>query len=235
MSPFGPGANLGAMPTVLGSASHPQFERFRDLTSRMRDLVLIEGIVAQPFSDPALPYFAALSDESREEMLRHFEIFLLIVSRASYEGLDISKSTRRLSLDFLREAGLQPAPDLLEHLEDDDHLAAYNHRQQIVFLTPNHFRLMSYSIEDLYCRPWPMLFQRSEQIEKVLVSRALEFGRGLHTKTLVHSDVPPHLLTEINGPEKRTGTAQSKVYSPVFRNGRPAGFVAVNRARLSPS
>lgn len=141
--------------TIHPGLTHPHFERFRDLISRMSQLLLTDGIAVRPVRDPGLSFFAGLSAESREDMLRHFEIFLLIVSQAFREGLPSAQATRRLSQDFLREAGVQPAPDFLEHLENDDYLAAYNHRQQIIFLTPNHFRLMSYSIEDLYCRPWP--------------------------------------------------------------------------------
>jgi len=210
-------------------------ERYAILAKRISDLVVIDGIVARPWKDPSLPYFTKLSESAQEDLLHYLEIQGDVIARVSHGGHDLLKSCRRLALGFLKDSGLEPASDLLDHLEDDDYLAAYNHKQQMIFLSPNHLRLTSYSIEDLLCRPWPVLFRRNEMIEKILISRAIEFGRGLRTQTLVNSDIPPHFLTEVESTEVRSVTVQSKLYSPLFRDGQSAGFVSVNRSMPSIS
>lgn len=168
--------------------------------------------------------------DRQRDLLRFLGIQADLLTSLSREGHDLVRCTSQMTLSFLTRAGFGWADDLLSALEDDDYVAAYNPQQQMIFLTPNHLCLMSHTLEDLHCRPWLELVERNEMITKILVMRAIEFGQGMHRKTLWNSDVPPHFLSEVGSPGSRVATCRSKFYSPIFKDGKPCGFLAANRS-----
>lgn len=213
-----------------GPLENPQNNksRFREITLKICEILATEGIRARPWNAEDLPYFSRFSPENRLALLHYLEIYLVVIEEISRARGSLLNSCRRQTTRFLELAGLSPTPDLVDHLVDGDFLAAYSREQQMIFVSPNHLQHMSYSIEDLYCRPWVTMFRRQERFEKTLLTRAFEFLSGQRRSTLSNLDIPPHVVTEIDSEERRTATVQSRLYSPLFNDDLVVGFISIN-------
>ncbi len=123
---------------------------------------------------------------------------------------------------------LQPAADLDSYFENGDYAAVYDCGQRMTFWTPNHHTWLSYSVEDILCRPWYDLFHRHESISHILQTRSAAMATD-SAPALVHNfDVPSHVVSETFSPLKRSVTCRSKVYASLFRDGQLAGFLSIN-------
>jgi hypothetical protein len=202
--------------------------RFRDLSQVLCEQLRLANIKAVPWRDSELPHFAKLSTFRQAVLLKCFEAQIHIFhTHLKYDrGLSDAWS---LTESFLQEMRLTPSPDLIHFLDPEDYIAVYDQNQTMIFLTPNHFNITSYSLEDFYCRVWIEMFRRDEQIEKILWERIVPFAMRKQTKTVSNEDIPPHFLYEVSSPEKWSGTCQSKAYSPIFQNDSPVGFISINQ------
>jgi hypothetical protein len=208
--------------------------RFFELASLYCEILESEGIKAKPYRDANLPYFSKFTSVQKKSLLQSLESQIQVVTECLRGGGNLLDSWS-LIWEFLKELKLAPAPDLLNHVTPDDYIAVYNQHGGMIFLTPNHLKLMSYSLEDLYCRSWLDIVRRDSRIEKILFDRVMDFVQGKRTQTLSNEDIPPHYLEESDSPDMRTATCRPKIYSPIFRDGKPAGFISVNQTIASIS
>ncbi|MGE3260579.1 MAG: hypothetical protein AB7K68_02260 [Bacteriovoracia bacterium] len=208
--------------------------RFLELAQYYCDLLSREGIPALPWQDSSLPHFNRLEGNRQIALLKCLESQINVVSEALQNRGSLLDSWS-LIWSFLKEMNFVPSSDLLNHITPDDYIAVYNLQHSMLFLSPNHLKLMSYSLEDLYCRSWMEIFTRDERITKVLMERAISFGQGKRRQTLSNEDVPPHFLAENQSPGMRIATCRSKAYSPIFQNGVPVGYISVNQTTASVS
>ncbi len=204
--------------------------RFQELTGAIRDLAAIDGIVILPWHDPALPNFFALTEKNQDAVLENLSSLVHVCSQLASKGESLWNA-RGLTSAFFKQVGLQLAPGVLENIQPSDLVAGYNRTQQMIYLSLNHFLLVSYSFEELYCRPWMELFRRHTMIEKVLIERCIRLVMGQSNSTISNEDIPPHTLTETESIDRRAAICKSRFYSALHCNGRPAGFISVNQGR----
>ena len=202
-------------------------DRFRNLACSLSALCLRGEIGVRPWSDPGVPYFAALERSHQEALVRSFAIQVQIYDRflSSNSGLLDSWGIVK---EFLRELGQTTAPDLGGFVGANDYLAVYDLGPRIILMGPNHLQHTSYTLEDLYCRSWMELFRRDEKIEKLLFERLLAFVQGKRTHTISNEDIPPHLIVESSSADCHSVTVESKAYSPLFHNEKPCGLLVIN-------
>lgn len=212
----------------------PHQARFLELAGHYCDLLNRTGIPAKPWLDSKIPHFSRLDSLRQSLLLKCLEVQIHVVGNAIQYNGNLMDSWS-LIWTFLQEMNLTPAGDLLNYLTPDDYIAVYNQQHAMMFLSPNHLMHMTYSIEDLYCRSWMEIFRRDERIERVLVERAITFGQGKRRNTLSNEDIPPHVVSEVESPGMRLATCRSKVYSPIFQNGVPVGYLAANQTISSTS
>lgn len=212
-----------------------EHSRFKALSSRACDLLATEGVRARPWRGEDLPHFGRLHDGAQIELNHFLELYVQVIAEASRDKRSIMNSTKSMFNRFLALSGLTVAADLDGEMRDGDFLAVYNRDQQMIYLSPNHLHYMSYSLEDLYCRPWMSMFRRNEFIEKILFGRAYEFLTARCRSTRFNLDIPPHVIYEVDSPEKRSATCQCRLHSPVFRDGEMIGFVSINNPLFAMS
>jgi hypothetical protein len=212
----------------------PQQARFAELAVKYCELLNDEDIPAAPFRDPAVPYFSSLNGNHQTVLLKCLEAQLR-VARNVVHGRGSLLDTWGIIWAFLTEMNFTAANDLIRFISPDDFVAIYNQHQMMLFLSPNHLNLVSYSLEDLYCRSWLQTFRRDPRVERVLIERAISFSHGRRTDTQSNEDIPPHLLTETDSPRMRMAMVRSRAYSPLFQNGVPVGFLSVNQTVVAPS
>lgn len=215
----------------------PDLEKnyFLHLTEQIQAVLKTQNISVLTCSSPELPFFSNLSADNQQGLLRNLEIYLELLIKLDKNKKNFLFVSQPLTLDFLKRVGLTPARDLVEFLENDDLVATYNDKQQMIFLTPNHFQWISYSLEDLLCRSWLELFQRNKLIEQVLIDRGQSLFKNSKGTTIQNLDIPPHTIIEAQSAEKRTATCYSKFYSPLFFNGKVAGMLSANKGALTTS
>lgn len=205
---------------------------FRDLTSKLHQYYAREAANGIAYRDANLPYFSAMPIEKQSELLKSLAIQLDLLHELDQAGRSILREGRFLVFNLLQRMGLTPAPEVAERLEDIDYVAIYNRSQQMLFLSPNHCLWSAHTLEDLHCRPWFDNFRRDETVERILMHRAMEVVLSEHPHTIINTDIQPHLVSEVGSAEPRWVMCYSKFYAPVFRDGRPVGFIAANQDRL---
>jgi hypothetical protein len=202
-------------------------DRFRDLATSVSALCLRGEIGIRAWNDPGVPYFAALEPHHQQELLRSFTIQAEIYENILRSQRSLLDSWGILK-EFLARVNLEAAPDLHGFVGPNDYLAVYDPGARILLLGPNHFQHMSYTLEDLYCRDWMELLRRDEKIEKLLFERLFAFIQGKRTHTISNEDIPPHIIVETKSAGRHSVTVESKAYSPLFRDGKPAGALVIN-------
>lgn len=218
---------------ILHSSLESRKEAFRRASTTICQILLNELINAKPFRDPELPFFSKLKVEQQEVLIKSFNVQIELLIAMPKQGLSFLNSNRTLLLSFLNKMGLTHSEDLLDYLADSDFVAAYNKFLEIIFLSPNHLIWMTYSLEEIHCRPWYELFRRESQIDQKLIERGKDFAKGKYTTTMLSTDIPPHRVSEISGAEKVKAISYSKFYSPLFKDGKPAGFLVSNEDRFN--
>lgn len=208
-------------------------EAFRKAAISISQILLGELINVTPFWDPDLLYFSKLTVQEQELLIKSFNAQIELLQAMPKQGLSFLSSNRILVLSFLNKMGLGHAEDLLDYLSDSDFVAAYNDRLQIIFLSPNHLIWMTYSLEEIHCRPWYELFSRDPVITQKLIERGMDFALGKRTTTMLSDDIPPHTVSEISGPESAKAISYSKFYSPLFKEGKASGFLVSNEDRFN--
>lgn len=202
------------------------------LTRHFQETLRVAGMDAVPYRDTSLPYFTKMPSVLQEKLLESLAIESDIIAQIARSGADPVRSGKRLTLDFLKRTGLDAPDDLLLYLEDADHISIYNREQQMIFLSPNHFIWMTYSLEEVLCRPWFELFRRDPKVEQVLRQRAAMMITAGLRESVSNFDIPAHLVAETESPAGREVTCRSKLYTPLFRHGKAAGFLALNNGTV---
>jgi hypothetical protein len=200
---------------------------FRELTTSVSALCLRGEIGIRAWKEAGVPYFAALEPHHQDELIRSFTVQLEIYERFLGAQRPLLDSWGILN-EFLPRLNFDPAPDLHGFVGPNDYLAVYDLGARILLLGPNHFQHMSYTLEDLYCRNWMELLRRDEKIEKLLFERLFAFIQGKRTHTISNEDIPPHIIVETQSSGRHSVTVESKAYSPLFRDGKPAGVLVIN-------
>ncbi|KYG63054.1 hypothetical protein AZI86_15145 [Bdellovibrio bacteriovorus] len=151
-------------------------EIFKKLTEELASFLEKEGVVVRPYSDPQMFYFRKMSDEQQRETISGLKHFLSAVKRVLLQGKSL-KDAEFFVKTALNYFGVEPHPEFQLRAYDIDVVVEfYSLKGLQLFRTFNYFELTSYTLEDIYCRPWHDLYERPEdfsenmfgQIEKMV-------------------------------------------------------------------
>lgn len=213
---------------IVSEFSVDHIERFKHIALEIKHLAGSQGHDFKAWRDPRLIYFSSLSPLRQEFVLEVLNSLKCAAHRIVNNGERLS-NTWRLTWTVLKHMGLAPSSDLIEVVEDQDFVAAYNLHHQMIFASLNHFDFVSYSLEELYCRPWMEMFSRDPDVQNVLIERASSFTQGQCNQTISNADLPEHFVLETESPLQRRFLCRSRLYSPIYDRRKPAGFISMNR------
>ena len=209
-----------------------QKENFKIYSQELCKILKADGVEAAPYRKSELPYFSMMSPDQQTQLIQSFKTQVEVGKSLQAMGLNITRSNYTFLAAVLTKLNLALPSEALDSLDELDYMAVYNHFHQMILLTPNHLAWMTYTLEDLHCRAWYQLFKREETVEKELMKRAAAVAMGQTPGIVFNTDIPAHLVTELDSSEKRWVNCHSKLYSPVYKSGKLAGFLSSNQDRV---
>jgi hypothetical protein len=173
------------------STSSDMSENFRELSIEIAALGKQAGVTITPYLDPSLPYFTALPEDQKSDILHQLRVYRNICNQVVASGHALTNALKVLwsSIDQLN---LRPPSDLFGRLDKDDVFEINDGHFQI-FRSFSYYQYCSYTLEDLYCRPWPKLWER----DGALTDEILDIiDRTIKTKQTVWANTKTHLVRE---------------------------------------
>jgi PAS domain-containing protein len=199
---------------------------FRDQAEALVVLLKKSGIEIDALAGESLPFFSKLSPQKKETVI--FALQALFEACEDMQASDASLTRNRsIAWRVMNTIGFKPQSDVFGMLEESDIIEIYDADFQIVFATPAFFQLTSYTLEDLYCRPWTELWYREPEIHSYIHSKVMETVLTERPQTVV-VDVPVHKVQEICSHEGRRANARTKLFSAIEDNDRRRGFLCVS-------
>lgn len=203
-----------------------QRESFIELSTRLASFVQAEGGAATPFHDPALPHFSSLDPLHQDFILQQLSTYVFVCEEVKRSGFSV-RDARALTWRMLKHLNLTPLGDAFEMIGSEDLVEIYNERHVQCFASLNFLEYVTYTLEDLYCRPWMELYSRDEEIARRIYSSLQLMIEGQIEGTLL-LDIPSHLVRETCSVGRRSAVVRPKIFSPVSERGRRSGFITVN-------
>lgn len=202
-------------------------QKFITLSKQLSFLVEQEGWVVRPYQNESLPFFSVLAEEQKIATCDELTDYLKICTQTQAAGHHISDA-RFLVNEAREHHGFYFHEDVNKLIEKGDVVEFYKTNHMQIFRTFNYFEFTSYTIEDIYCRPWFSLYERDKEItEKILTLAAPVFnGQQL---TPLFLDVGVHLITERASLERLQLRNKANWIAPLYKDEDLVGYVNVLR------
>lgn len=217
---------------MTGSSRALAFITDQDIFRRYADDIAhaagLEGLQITPYEDGGVPLFMALGPLERAGVLARLERVWLAVEAVRNDGERASSA--RLIWAYLKNVRHTAPSDLIARLHDDDTVDFYGLDHQLVFANLTFFRSTSYSLEQLYCLPWPSLYARDrDDVQPILTELCTMVSSPDCDGILDASHVPSHVGWECISRERRRALVEPRFCAPIFDRGTNAGYLWVNR------
>ena len=182
------------------------------------------------FASPQLPYFSRLSLHDQAAAIQRLSQSVSVVREVLASG-DSVLSSATLIWRALKELGLRPASGLFETMSEGDVVEIYDLKNIQIFRNLQFFRYCSYTLEDLYSRPWTELFVRREE---GVTDTLLEVLSDMLSRSVRHTIVPAigyQTTQEVNSTHEFSIKLKIKSLALLFNSkDEPAAFLAVEEA-----
>lgn len=201
-------------------------ELFKRQCVEFSELLAEAGVQVRPFRSLDLPFFSKLDDDRKKRAVSELGFALEVYRETRAEGFEV-KDSPKLIWRMLRKLGWTPQSDFFDKVDDDDVIQIYTRDQAAVFYNLNFFKWITYTIEDLYTRPWFELSRRDESAMMKLYEVAVEILSGVRMGTSL-LDVPAHRCEEMDSEGMSKFWIQVKYASPVKKDGEVMGMLVTN-------
>jgi PAS domain-containing protein len=219
---------------TMESKISPASERFRKVTLELHALLISHEVVEklQPFRDDSLPYFSTLSTEAQTQTIGRIEMMLNLCKQTVASGTSIASPSAILET-FFKNTGLSSIDGLFENVQEEDSIELFDTNHQLVFANLRIFQLISYPLEDVFCRPWTDLLDRENAIvTESLLKLGNEMLSGKRTKLTSTAVIPDHVCREKDSPGMVGFKIVPNFFAPVYHGGVIAGFLCSNHVAL---
>lgn len=209
-------------------ASSTTIAKFKVLSEELCELIEQEGFVIRPYSQDSLPYFRQLSGAEQQSAVENLENYIKICDSVHEAGGKIKDASLfvRKALEFY---GYQYDAKVLELIQDEYLTEIYNLANIQLFRTFSYFQYASYTVEDIYTRPWIHLYERDPQVTAKLVTTLTSIITG--EKKSMDVDVEEHLLIEKASLERLAVSVRVMYALPLLKEGKTDAYLVVARCK----
>ena len=150
-------------------------QRFLEAADTIVELAAEDGFTVRPYLDRELPVFSSLAPAEAGYALTRIETMVGVCKFARARGERLQDSRAMLAC-YLEVSGSTTEPGVLDQIEDDHTLEIYSTDHKLVFAALKSLDVTSYSLEEIYCRPWTELLSRDVPgISEALYQVAITF------------------------------------------------------------
>ncbi|MCM2352584.1 MAG: hypothetical protein NDI63_03130 [Pseudobdellovibrio sp.] len=207
---------------------------FIDLSVKLQKVLGKEGLFVIPFEEPGLPFFSSLTSEQKDVILEQMQTLLEIAQDLQAHNLKVTEPAN-LIRTFFRKFNLNAPSRVVDSITRHDIVDVWNLDSRLIIASFNFFDICTYSLEELFCRPWAELFSRDNDIHIQIYQLCRSLLNGEITQPVDTTYIPQHKVRETYAPEKHYAVLQPRIFSPVYAGDKLFGFMSVNRIiKLEP-
>ena len=226
---------MTALSTKLTKSSEPWLpthDRFKELSERYAAFSREAGVELVPYRDPSLPFFTALDEKKKREVLTNLETSVSICASVSREGMTM-RDARGLMWQAIRAFGFRPCSDLFNYIDDELVLEVHVQDGRQIFRNFAFYQYCSYSLEELHCLSWEDLYIREprESVDQIHALVAKIYSGQM--KSTEPAGVVPHYVLEAKSPKGMRLFLDQRYASPLFHEGHPAASVVLTDCRFA--
>lgn len=183
-----------------------------------------EGVNLKPYSHVELPYFSKLPDATKESVSWGLQTYSSVIQQLRSEGKSTKHNLQGVWYT-LKACNMIPKKELLGTIDPNDIIEVYNIRGIQLYRSFEFFRLCSYDLESLLCRPFFELFTHGKDLDEKTAILMQRFDEEALEKISVLQSVE-HSVIEICSESRLHGKCITKSIAPLYsRQGEMAGFV----------
>lgn len=202
---------------------------FIDLSVKLQKVLGRERLFVIPFEELGLPFFTSLSHEQRTQVIQQMQTLLEIANDLQSHDLKVTDPAN-LIRTFFKKFNLHAPAWVIDSITKDDFVDVWNFDSRLVVASFNFFDICSYSLEEIFCRPWSELFSREGDVHIQLFQLARSLLNGEITQPVDTTYIPQHKVRETYyAKEDRYVVLQPRLFSPVYAGDKLFGFLSVNR------
>lgn len=174
--------------------------RFLKASQRFSEYGNMLGIRITAASDYRLPIFRKLFVSDQACAVEKLELNLDIFSSVVASGGNLGNSST-MAWFGCQKLGYVPPSDFFDKITNDDVIQVYSVDGVHRFANLKFFEICSYTLEQLYSLPWPLLWKRDENEMSILMGYVSKIFAPDHKGTLEVLG-PEHIVTETSSPFK---------------------------------
>jgi len=206
-------------------------QRFIELSMSLSRQAELEGLRIVPFHSTELKYFSVLPDYEQRHVLEQLEALNSICMHIQGQGASI-RSVKNLTWAFLKHFKCTAPSNLIDCLNDDDLVNAFGKEHKLLFASFNFFEALSYSLEEIYCRPWMQLLQREEREQEQLESLSNELLEGRVQDVSSMKYIRNHEVEEAATDIRVSLWIEPQICAPLYYKSEVIGYVGAFRHRV---
>lgn len=155
-----------------GNTDSITFEsHFKLSAEKLSSILRTAGVYRRPYSDSTLPHFSSLEENLKKNALELLNFYNTSLEQVLSSGEIISNDSVALWSAF-KLLKLKPPSDFLSYLTQGDCIEIYDLNHIQIWRNLNSMEVISHTIEQIFCVPWPARYIRDPQafeecIEKI--------------------------------------------------------------------
>ncbi|MBK8203198.1 MAG: hypothetical protein IPK68_13045 [Bdellovibrionales bacterium] len=200
--------------------------RFAKMLKFFCDYAEIEGLRLKPYGSENLCYFSVLSLAKQqvvyEDLRRYFQICL--------ESIQLHDSLKDNIGQFhlvLKKLNIQVEDQVFSALNSEDVIEIYTLDSIQIFRTFNFFHLVTYTLEEIFCRPWFELYER-DIFTNEANHKAVKYVLSRQTRSPFYPNIPVHDVYEKKGGGHSITKIKHRFMAPAYNSDEElTGFINV--------
>lgn len=203
-------------------------DEFISLSLRLQKMLAKEEFYFTTFESKALPYFSNLTSAQQIQIVNQLKTLIELGEELQQQGKKLSNSADLIQT-FFRKFKLYTPSWVIDSITNKDIVDVYNLESRLIVASLNLFEICSYSMEELFCRPWAELFAREGETHVQIYQLCRALLNGEISEPVDMTNIPQHKVRETYFPEGSYALLQPRIFSPVYADDKIYGFLSINR------
>ncbi len=200
---------------------------FIETADRFVKMAAVDDFMLVPYRDTQLPYFSKLPPENQKQILEQMNLMIELGIQLHSEKQSIRGS--QYAWAFCKALGMVPPHDLYGRIPENTVIDIYDSNHKLIFACLDFFEIVSYSLEELYSRPWMDLFVRENtEVFEALWDLSNAMLEGKHDGPVDTSHLDSCIIRETAHPELRWARMKPRLFAPLFKHRKVSGYICAN-------
>lgn len=206
---------------------------FRDLALELAAIGASIDVTIRPFSQANLPYFSALTLSEQQDVVMQLARYVSICQDVIASGGSL-RSTRTFVWRAFREFGWKPNSDFFNEMRDDHVVEIYDFDNLQIFRNFRFFEFCSYTLEDIFTRPWTSLFLRRHESQTQRLLNEIEALCKSRSRETVRFNAGIQNIYEADSEHRHSVDLEIEVAALLFNeDDEPEAFIGCERAEFA--